>query len=66
MTVNLSLPVGEDAAEALKSALIVEYERAIERGLAPAHALTLVLTFAAEESSRLAVETQGETSRMAA
>jgi hypothetical protein len=66
MTVTLSLLDVEDAAEALKSALIVEYERAIERGLTPTHALTLVLSFAAEESSRLLTEPDGKTARIAA
>lgn len=43
----------EELAEALKGAVIAEYERAIERGVSPAEALSVLLSFAAEETGRL-------------
>jgi len=49
----MSILPDEDAAEDLKGALIAEYERAIERGVEPSEALSVLLSFAAEESGRL-------------
>lgn len=49
----MNADLNEDAAEALKGAVIAEYEKAIERGIPPANALSVLLSFAAEESGRL-------------
>ena len=41
------------ARNALESALIAGYERALEQGLTPSHALAVILSWAAEERDRL-------------
>jgi hypothetical protein len=53
METTMSILPDEDPAEALMGVVIAEYEKAIEGGLAPAEALRVLLTFAAEESGRL-------------
>ncbi len=42
----------EHEAEELKGALILSYEAAIERGLAPQNAIAAILVWAAEECAR--------------
>ena len=42
-----------DAADELSSTVITGYERALQHGLAPWHALALILSWAAEETARL-------------
>lgn len=44
--------LGEAIIE-FKSALMAAYERALERGLCPSHALAAVLSWAANETERL-------------
>jgi hypothetical protein len=43
----------EEGVEALKSALIVGYEAAIDRGLPPSQAIAAILEWVAQECSRL-------------
>ncbi len=62
----MSIVLDESAAETLKGAIVVEYERAIERGLPPADALSVLLSFAAEETGRLHFPSEEEASRNSA
>lgn len=46
-----------DAGETLNRRLIISYEQAIQSGLRPLDALSMILLWAAEEISRLHAET---------
>lgn len=60
---TMSILPDENAAEELIGAVIAEYERAIERGVEPAEALSVLLSFAAEESGRLSGHVLGDRPR---